>query len=67
MHDAADAISGMTGITGDQFVARLAESTMLQVSPRSSDTARAAAFLASDRARMMTGAVLNASAGAVPD
>ena len=55
------------GITIDQAVARLAESTMLKVSPQTVDTARAAAFLASDRARMMTGTVLNASAGAVVD
>ena len=54
-------------ITVDQAVARLAEGTMLKVSPQTADTARAVAFLASDRARMMTGTVLNASAGAVTD
>jgi NAD(P)-dependent dehydrogenase (short-subunit alcohol dehydrogenase family) len=40
---------------------------MLKVSPHTVDTARAAAFLASDRARMLTGTVLNSSAGAVTD
>jgi 3-oxoacyl-[acyl-carrier protein] reductase len=45
----------------------LASSTMLKVSPTTADTARAAVALADDRLKMMTGAVLNASAGAVPD
>ena len=40
---------------------------MLKVSPHTGDTARAAVFLASDRAAMLTGTVLNASAGAVTD
>jgi enoyl-[acyl-carrier-protein] reductase (NADH) len=40
---------------------------MLKRSPTTADTARAAVLLASDWARMMTGAVLNASAGAVWD
>jgi NAD(P)-dependent dehydrogenase (short-subunit alcohol dehydrogenase family) len=48
-------------------MARLAEGTMLKVLPETADTAQAAAFLASDGARMMTGTVLNASAGAVTD
>ena len=60
-------ISKMMNITSDQANASLAESTMLKISPRTSDTAKAAAFLASDRARMMTGTVLNSSAGAVTD
>ena len=54
-------------ITVDQATARLAEGTMLKVSPETVDTAMAAVFLASDRARMMTGTVLNATAGAVTD
>jgi enoyl-[acyl-carrier-protein] reductase (NADH) len=57
----------MMNITSDQATASLAEGTMLKVSPRTSDTAKAAAFLASDRARMMTGTILNSSAGAVMD
>ena len=40
---------------------------VLKVLPETADTAQAAAFLASDRARMMTGTVLNASGGAVTD
>jgi enoyl-[acyl-carrier-protein] reductase (NADH) len=57
----------MLNITPEQAMARLAEGTMLKVLPETADTAQAAAFLASDGARMMTGTVLNASAGAVTD
>lgn len=60
-------IAKMMNVTSGQVAARFAEATLLKVSPRTSDTARAAVFLASDRARMMTGTVLNSSAGAVPD
>jgi 3-oxoacyl-[acyl-carrier protein] reductase len=60
-------IAKMMNISSDQAAASLAESTMLKASPRTSDTAKAAAFLASDRARMMTGTVLNSSAGAAMD
>jgi enoyl-[acyl-carrier-protein] reductase (NADH) len=40
---------------------------MLKVSPRTEDTANSAVLLASDRARMMTGTVHNATAGVTPD
>jgi NAD(P)-dependent dehydrogenase (short-subunit alcohol dehydrogenase family) len=40
---------------------------MLKVLPHTADTAQAAAFLASDRARLMTGTVLNYTAGALAD
>jgi 3-oxoacyl-[acyl-carrier protein] reductase len=67
IQETTDVIAKMMQITTDQAMANLAEGTMLKVSPRTADTARAAAFLASDRAHMMTGTVLNASAGAVTD
>jgi 3-oxoacyl-[acyl-carrier protein] reductase len=67
IQEATEARAGMMNITPEQAMARLAEGTMLKVLPQTADTARAAAFLASDRARMMTGTVLNASAGAVTD
>jgi len=67
IQDVTDGIATTMNITSDQAAASLAESTMLRVSPRTSDTAKAAAFLASDRASMMTGTVLNSSAGAVWD
>ena len=40
---------------------------MLKVSPLTDHAAKAVFFLASDRARMLTGPVLNSSAGAVMD
>ena len=67
IQDTTEVIGKIMSITSDQAAASLAEGTMLKVSPHTSDTARAAAFLASDRARMMTGTVLNSSAGAVTD
>jgi 3-oxoacyl-[acyl-carrier protein] reductase len=67
IQDTTDVIAKRMNITSDQATASLAEGTMLKVSPRTSDTARAAAFLASDRACMMTGTILNSSAGAVMD
>ena len=57
----------MMGTTPEQAMARRAEGTMLKNLPQTAGNARAAAFLASARARMMTGTVLNASAGAVTD
>ena len=54
-------------IAPDQVFTMLANSTLLKVSPTIADTARAAAFVASDHARMLTGTVLNASAGAGHD
>jgi NAD(P)-dependent dehydrogenase (short-subunit alcohol dehydrogenase family) len=55
------------GITKEQELAMLANLTMLKISPLTSDTGKAAVFLASDNARMMTGPVLNSSGGAVAD
>jgi NAD(P)-dependent dehydrogenase (short-subunit alcohol dehydrogenase family) len=54
-------------VSVDQVLAGLAEGTMLKVLPHTADTAQAAAFLASDRARLMTGTVLNYTAGALAD
>jgi NAD(P)-dependent dehydrogenase (short-subunit alcohol dehydrogenase family) len=67
IQETTETLGKMMNITPHQVVARLAESTMLKVSPRTADTARAAAILASDRLGMMTGSVLNSSAGAVTD
>jgi NAD(P)-dependent dehydrogenase (short-subunit alcohol dehydrogenase family) len=67
IQDTTNVLAEMMGITAHQAEATLAQSTMLKVSPRTADTARAAVLLASDPAGMMTGAVLNASAGAIPD
>jgi len=67
IQDTTLVIAEHMGVSQEAALARLEASTMLQTSPRTADTARAAAFLASDRSRMMTGTVMNSSAGAVWD
>jgi len=54
-------------ITMDQAMMQIANSNFLKRTASVSDTARAAVFLASDSARMMTGTVLNATASAALD
>jgi hypothetical protein len=51
----------------EQVFKTLADVTLLKVSPTIAAMAKTAAFAASDSARMMTGTVLNSSAGAVID
>jgi hypothetical protein len=63
----ADIIAAGMNTTKDQVLASLADSTMLKLSPRTEDTANSAVLLASDRARMMTRTVHNATAGVTPD
>jgi 3-oxoacyl-[acyl-carrier protein] reductase len=67
IQDTVDAMVGMAGVTRDQASAAIAAGRLLPHSPHTDDTARAVAFLASDRSWMMTGTVLNSSAGVVPD
>ena len=67
IQDVVAGIAAGTNSTTDQVFGSLADSTMLKVSPKTEDTANAAVLLASDRARMMTGTVHNATAGATPD
>jgi len=61
------AMTAALSVPDDQVTKALAEMTLLKVSPTVADLARAAAFVASDNARMMTGTVLNTSAGAAMD
>jgi NAD(P)-dependent dehydrogenase (short-subunit alcohol dehydrogenase family) len=51
----------------EQIVARLEQTTLLKRLPTSADTARLAAFLASDAAQAITGAIVNASSGGIID
>ena len=62
-----DALASKASVTKEQMIARFASFNFLKVPASIFDTAKAAVFLASDRARMMTGTVLNASAGVVTD
>lgn len=62
-----DDMTAAMNITKDQAAAALADLTMLKMPASVTGTAKAAAFLASGHARMMTGTVLNSSGGAVAD
>ena len=62
-----DAVASKLNVTKDQMVARMASLNFLKVPASVSDTAKAAALLASDRVRMMTGTVVNSTAGAAAD
>jgi len=60
-------MSGQMNITKEQAVAQIASFNFLKTPASIADTAKLAAFLASDRARLMTGTVVNSSAGAALD
>jgi NAD(P)-dependent dehydrogenase (short-subunit alcohol dehydrogenase family) len=50
-----------------EVVAGIEQSSLLKRLPTAANTARLAAFLASDGARFLTGAIVNASSGSVMD
>ena len=54
-------------ITKEQAIAQIAQLNFLKVPATVQDTANAAVLIASERARMMTGTVVNATAGAALD
>ena len=60
-------LSGQLNITKDQAMAQIAQANFLKLPATVQDTANAAVLIASDRARMLTGTVLNATAGAALD
>lgn len=60
-------LAGRMNVTTEQLIAQMANLNLLKIPASVADTAKAAAFLASDRARMMTGTVVNSSAGAAAD
>ncbi len=62
-----DILASKMNMTKDQIIGMMASLNFLKVPANTSDTAKAAAFIASDRARMMTGTVLNSTAGAALD
>jgi 3-oxoacyl-[acyl-carrier protein] reductase len=67
IQDTMDFLAGQLHISKDQAVAQVAQSSMLKVPATVQDTANAAVLIASDRARMLTGTVVNATGGAVLD
>jgi len=67
IQETMDLVKSKTGATREQAIQRIASYNFLKTPASISDTARGIAFLASDRARLMTGTVCNASAGAALD
>jgi len=67
IQDTMGFVASQLNITKDQATAQIAQSNFLKVPATVQDTANAAVLVASDRARMMTGTVVNATAGAALD
>jgi hypothetical protein len=67
IQDTMEFMAGRLTITRDQAKAQIANYNFLKVPATVQDTANAAVLVASDRARMITGTVVNATAGAALD
>jgi len=67
IQDTREFLAKRLNITRDQATARIAQLNFLKVPATVADTANAAVLIACDRARMLTGTVVNASAGAALD
>ena len=67
IQDTMEFLAGQLNITKDQAIAQIAQSNFLKVPATVQDTANAALLVASDRGRMLTGTVVNATAGAALD
>jgi len=67
IQDTVTAMATKMNIPKESSVEKIANLNFLKVPAHTCDTAKAAAFLASDRARMMTGTVVNSTAGAALD
>jgi 3-oxoacyl-[acyl-carrier protein] reductase len=65
IQDTVQLIAGKLNITKDPALERIAKYNFLKIP--ATDTANAAVLIASDRARMLTGTVVNATAGAALD
>ena len=62
-----DVLASRMSVPKDQMMAAMANLNFLKVPAHTSDTAKAAVLIASDRARMMTGTVVNSAGGAAAD
>ena len=67
IQDTMDFVAGRMNITKEQAIGTIALGNFLKVPATVQDTANVAVLIASDRARMMTATVVNASAGAALD
>ena len=67
IQDTVEFVAGQLNISKDQAIAQFVSQTLLKVPATVQDTANAAVLIASDRGRMLTGTVVNATAGAALD
>ncbi|HEX8892899.1 MAG TPA: SDR family oxidoreductase [Terriglobales bacterium] len=67
IQDTVEFVAGQLNISKDQAIAQFVSQTFLKVPATVQDTANAAVLIASDRGRMLTGTVVNATAGAALD
>jgi len=67
IQDTMEHLAGQLGITKEQAIAGIMQSNFLKAAATVQDTANAAVLIASDAARMLTGTVVNATAGAALD
>jgi 3-oxoacyl-[acyl-carrier protein] reductase len=67
IHDTMEMMARQLNVPKDQAMEYIAQSNFLKVPATVQDTANAAVLIASDRARMLTGTVVNATAGAALD
>jgi enoyl-[acyl-carrier-protein] reductase (NADH) len=67
IQDTFSALASRMNLSKDEMIARMASLNFLKVPATVQDTANAAVLLASDLGRMMTGTVVNCTAGAAAD
>ncbi len=67
IQETAEVLAGKMNANKDQMLAGMGDFNFLKSTAKTSDTAKAAVLIASDRARMFTGTVVNATAGAALD
>jgi NAD(P)-dependent dehydrogenase (short-subunit alcohol dehydrogenase family) len=67
IQDTMEMMARQLNVPKDQAMGHIAQSNFLKVFATVQDTANAAVLIASDRARMLTGTVVNATAGAALD
>jgi len=67
IQDSTEVAASKMNITQGEAIARIANFNFFKVPATVQDTANAAVLIASDRARMLTGTVVNATAGAALD
>lgn len=67
IQDTMEFLAGNLNIPKEQAMAQIAQSNFLKLTATIRDTANAAVLIASDRGRMLTGTVVNATAGAALD